>query len=115
MLRITTYHGSETKRMKLEGKLKGVWVLELEQSWKELGRDKVLVDLTDVEYVDTAGRYLLALMHGKGARFVAVSPMMKHLMAKIASTSKRICALFVLACLLAAVAPAAAQSVRICG
>jgi anti-anti-sigma regulatory factor len=29
------------------------------------------VDLTGVDYVDTAGRYLLALMHQAGARFVA--------------------------------------------
>jgi anti-anti-sigma regulatory factor len=29
------------------------------------------VDLTGVDYVDTAGKYLLALMRHAGARFVA--------------------------------------------
>jgi hypothetical protein len=43
------------------------------------------VDLTDVEFVDTAGRYLLALMHAHGARFIAVTPLMNELVAEIAA------------------------------
>jgi anti-anti-sigma regulatory factor len=91
MLKITTYEDNGKRRLKLEGKLKEAWVLELEQCWRKLdGKKKLIVDLTDVDYVDTAGKYLLALMYGRGARFIAVSPMMKHFVAKLVATSKRL-------------------------
>ena len=76
MLRITSHEGAEAIHLKLEGTLKGAWVPEMERSWREArsNRDKALiVDLTDVEFVDAAGKYLLALMHAHGVRFVAVS------------------------------------------
>ena len=88
MLRITTQEDAETVRLKLEGMLKGAWVPEMEQCWRRVStaRSKLLVvDLTDVEYVDTAGRYLLALIHAHGASFVAVTPIMIQLVAEIAS------------------------------
>ena len=39
--------------------------------------------LTEVEFVDTAGRYLLALMHVHGASFVAATPLMSDLVTEI--------------------------------
>ncbi len=86
MLRITTQEDSVTVRLKLEGKLKGPWVPEMEQCWRTVSstRDKaVVVDLTDVDHVDSAGRYLLALIHARGASFVAVTPVMKELVSDI--------------------------------
>jgi anti-anti-sigma regulatory factor len=88
MLRITTEENSETVRLKLEGKLKGTWVSEMEQSWRSAACDQkraLIVDLTDVEYVDTAGRYLLALIHAHGAGFVADTPLMAELVAEISA------------------------------
>jgi hypothetical protein len=48
-----------------------------------LGNRHLTVDLTDVEIADTAGRYLLELMHSRGAAFVAPTPMMRELVAEI--------------------------------
>ncbi len=91
MLRITSTEENSTRRLKLEGKLKDAWVLELEEFWRTLdGRKRLVVDLTEVDFVDTAGKYLLALMYGRGARFTADSPMMKHLLTKVVGASKRL-------------------------
>ena len=76
--------------MRLEGSLKGVWVPEMEQCWRKAAshRNKALiVDLTDVEFVDAAGKYLLALIHAHGASFVAVTPLMSELIAEISAGS----------------------------
>ena len=86
MLRITSHKNAETVCLKLEGTLKGAWVPEMEKSWRNASADRtraLIVDLTDVEFVDTAGKYLLALMHARGASFVAVTPMMTELVAEI--------------------------------
>jgi anti-anti-sigma regulatory factor len=75
MLRITLNNGSDRLELKLEGKLAGAWVPELEECWRKATLNHVgctlWVDLTGVDYVDSAGRYLLALIHQAGARFVA--------------------------------------------
>jgi anti-anti-sigma regulatory factor len=86
MLRITAQEDTGTVCLKLEGMLKGVWVREMERSWHEAYSDRnkaLIVDLTDVDFVDTAGRYLLALMHAHGAGFIAVTPLMIELVAEI--------------------------------
>jgi hypothetical protein len=82
MLRITTGGESQSRRLKLEGSLSGAWVAELKECWRKLGDPETLtVDLTDVEYVDNAGRFLLALMQSRGADFVAATPLMTQLVA----------------------------------
>lgn len=88
MLRITSQESAKTICLKLEGTVKGAWVPEMEKCWRQVssGRSKpLIVDLTDVEFVDTAGKYLLALMHAHGARFVAVTPLMTELVAEISA------------------------------
>ena len=88
MLRITSEENAEAVRLKLEGRLKGAWVPEMERCWRDAhsnGTKALIVDLTDVEFVDTAGRYLLALMHAHGAKFIAVTPLMNELVAEIAA------------------------------
>lgn len=75
MLRITLNNGSDRLQLKLEGKLAGAWVPELEECWRKATFNRrgctLWVDLTGVDYVDTAGRYLLSLMHQAGVYFVA--------------------------------------------
>jgi len=75
MLRITINNQGETTRCKLEGKLAGAWVAELERSWQtELaGSPGLVVDLGGVSYIDEAGKVLLARMHGRGAKLTAAS------------------------------------------
>ncbi len=90
MLKITSHESAESVRLKLEGTLKGVYVPELERCWRTAvpARNKALiVDLTEVEFVDTAGRYLLALMHAHGAGFLAATPLMNELVAEISAGS----------------------------
>lgn len=90
MLKITSQGSAGALCLKLEGMLKGPWVLELEKCWRRNASDRstaLVVDLTDVEFVDTAGRYLLALMQAHGASFVAVTPLMTELVAEISAGS----------------------------
>ncbi len=87
MLRITIEEGGEQFRLKLEGRLAGAWVTELENCWRTAastlcGRP-LWVDLTAVDCVDAAGKYLLALMHNAGARFIASGCAMLELVREI--------------------------------
>jgi anti-anti-sigma factor len=89
MLRITSQENAGTVCLKLEGRLKGAWVPEVEQCWRKAvsnHKKALVVDLTDVEFVDTAGRYLLALMRAQGASFIAATPLMTELVAELAES-----------------------------
>jgi len=84
MLRIWTEEQTGSWTIKLEGRLKGPWVLELEQCLNKLTqKDTLILDLTGLEFVDTAGRYLLKLLKERGARFLASGPLMTELVADL--------------------------------
>jgi ABC-type transporter Mla MlaB component len=87
LLRITVHDTPDQLGLKLEGKLAGVWVAELEDCWRAAAatlRGRALqVDLTGVEGVDAAGKYLLALMDRAGAHFIASGCLMSHLIREI--------------------------------
>lgn len=74
-------------RLELEGRLSGAWVPELEHCFRTsapiLGGRELWVDLTRVDCVDAAGKYLLALMHKSGAHFIASGCMMAALVQEI--------------------------------
>ena len=87
MLKITIHDSPESIRLQLEGKLAGDWVQELERCWLRVrsttqGR-KIIVDLTDNDFVDENGIRLLATMHKDGAGFVAVTPLMIGVVAEL--------------------------------
>ena len=88
MLRITVQDAADQLRLELEGRLSGAWVAELEDCWRAsvpiLGGRQLWVDLTGVECVDAAGRYLLALMHKSGVRFITSGCLMGALVQEIA-------------------------------
>ncbi len=90
MLRITVDARGPALHLKLEGKLAGAWVIELERCWRshsvDFPRRDLIVDLTSTDFVDLAGKYLLTLMHQGGAKFTACTPVMKDLVAEIAGT-----------------------------
>ena len=81
MLKITLHDSARELRLKLEGRLSGLWVHELEQCWQTAssttqGR-KTVVDLGEVDFVDPAGESLLARMHAQGVELVAVTPLIR--------------------------------------
>lgn len=76
MLRIDVHTELEATNLILQGKLKGPWVIELERCWKALAtgeaRQRVVVDLTGVTFIDAQGKQLLAQMHEEGATLVTI-------------------------------------------
>ncbi len=75
MLRITVQDESDKVTLKLEGNLDGIWVTELEESWRAakstFGNRSFRLDLTAVDCVDSAGNYLLALLRRSGVELIA--------------------------------------------
>ena len=92
MLRVTVETFGTALRLKVEGRLIGPWVPELEQSWRRLIRRSpgvdLIVDLTDTEFVDLAGTYLLSLMYRSGIQLRANSPYMKCVVAEITEKAR---------------------------
>jgi ABC-type transporter Mla MlaB component len=88
MLRITVQDEPEQVTLKLEGNLGGIWVAELEDSWRAvnstLAGRSLFLDLTAVDRVDSAGNYLLALLRRSGAQLIASGTAMSELVRSIA-------------------------------
>ena len=87
MLRISVEDEPQQVTLRLEGKLAGAWVKELEDSWREVGSTctgrPLFIDLSAVEHVDQAGEYLLALVARRGVRLIASGVAMRDLCQKI--------------------------------
>ncbi|HZO40369.1 MAG TPA: hypothetical protein VFE97_14190 [Methylomirabilota bacterium] len=87
MLRITVQPEADRIRLKLEGDLAGIWVGEVEHSWRETcsarGDRPLYLDLTDVVRVDRAGQYLLGLLRCSGAHLIASGTQMTELVRTI--------------------------------
>jgi hypothetical protein len=85
VIRITAQQESSTTRLFLEGKLTGRCVDELDKCWQACpaGEVAVLVDLTNVSYVDDHGKELLARMHSKGIKLYSTSLITKCLIEEI--------------------------------
>jgi ABC-type transporter Mla MlaB component len=84
LLRITVQKGSSPSTLKLEGKLVGPWVEELERIWRTRSvSENVLIDLFDVNFVDASGKDLLAQMYQGGAHFLADTPLMRQVVQEV--------------------------------
>ena len=71
MLRISTLHAPHFVTLRLEGKVVRDWILEAHHAWLQVFEGKnLIIDLSDVTFVDDSGRKLLADMHAAGARLV---------------------------------------------
>jgi hypothetical protein len=76
MLMITRFEGSGTHHtLKLEGKLLGPWIAELELAYAmvQVSPDGVHLDLLGLNYVDTEGARFLAGLIRAGAFIVSCS------------------------------------------
>jgi ABC-type transporter Mla MlaB component len=87
MLRITSLDELDRVTLKLEGRLAGVWVAELEGIWRNLNSQLVgrplYLNMTGVECVDRAGTYLLALLRQHGAQLITSGTLMTELVRSI--------------------------------
>jgi len=89
VIRITAQQEPSTTRLFLEGKLAGRCVDELDKCWQTCPSERValLVDLTNVSFVDDHGKELLARMHNKGIKLFSTSLMTKCLIEEIENTA----------------------------
>ena len=83
MLRITIQDDPKVVTMRLEGKIVGPWVEELNRSWQALmpalNSRPFCIDLREVAFVDDQGKQLLHEMYRKNkADFVADSPLTRY-------------------------------------
>lgn len=71
-------------RLRVEGQIVGDWstVLERELHVAERHGREILVDLSGVTYVDTAGLARLRLLRASGARLVRVPPLIEEAVAE---------------------------------
>jgi len=76
MLRITTTHRDQaTRTFKLEGKLLGPWIGELESAYStsQVSPDRTHLDLHGLTFVDAEGARFLSSLIRDGARVIACS------------------------------------------
>ncbi len=97
MLRITLIRESQPPTLKLEGKLSGPWVNELEHTWSEISqpdpeRTAVVIDLSDVTFISSEGRKLLKSMFRQGANLQSRSLMTQFILGQIKKASNGYCA-----------------------
>ncbi len=89
MLRITVEDHENALAIRVEGKLRGPWVAELEHCWKgarhQADGKPIRADLTNVSFVDDAAKSLLGRMLQDGVELDATGPMMPHIVAEIAA------------------------------
>jgi len=89
MLRITADLNGDPMVLKLEGKLKGPWVTELEHCWQSARAScpgqRLRIELNDITFVEDRGKVLLTEMLHSGVELVATVPMMKSILEDIAA------------------------------
>ena len=93
MLRITLIKNPHIITLRVEGRLTGPWVGELERTWRAVASDpangRVSVDLTDVTFVGEEGKKLLENMYGEGAKLKASRCVTRRLVEEIGHTLNR--------------------------
>ena len=93
MLRITHSRTEAEQRWTLSGRLTRPWIAELRASW-EHGRQseanaRMIVDLSDVTFIDESGEKLLSEMGSDGAEFVATGVETLHLLKTLRDSGNR--------------------------
>lgn len=87
MLKITEQREAQNLTFKLAGKLAGEWTPELERCWRyttaALQPASVSLDLTEVTFVDDAGKQLLLAMAQARVNLIAADVQMRALVEQI--------------------------------
>jgi anti-anti-sigma regulatory factor len=93
MLKITTLVNAESTVFRLEGRLAGPWVQELELCWDSTvgmtTNHPLSVDLSAVTYVDSDGKDLLKKIHQQGAKLIASGCLTSCLVNEIEHVARR--------------------------
>lgn len=75
MMKVTQIQEGDQLMIRVEGRLSGPWVEELERSWSQAaaaqGAARIQVELAGVSFIDDAGKQLLRKIHGAGTRILA--------------------------------------------
>ena len=92
MLKITVHDEPAARRLQVEGKLTGISIAELENTWRTErqapGGKPVDIDLTGMTAIDQGGKCLLSLLYRDGACLVAAGAKTKELMGEIAKGAR---------------------------
>ena len=93
MLKITKHRdaGSESVSFKLEGRLAGPWVEELDACWRQMAANtpgRRVIDLTGVTFVDANGKALLMRLWQQGAELRAAGCLNRCIVEEIAKTGR---------------------------
>lgn len=93
MLRISIEEKTDAVVLRLEGRLIGPWVTDVERCWinifATLGERSVQVDLSAVTFVDSAGGALLTRMHDAGFRLAGGRSMVENAWGAMTDTGIR--------------------------
>ncbi len=93
MLRITHLRTETEQRWTLCGRLTRPWVAELRTSWERCQQNgdlaRIVVDLSDVTFIDESGEKLLSEMGRDGAEFVACGVETKDLLQNLKGNGER--------------------------
>ena len=92
MLKITVEKNSEAIVLKLEGRLTGPWVEELDRLWEltapVLNERKLSLDLREITFADAGGiRVLQAIYSQTGASILAGTPWTQYLAQEVTASS----------------------------
>ena len=89
MLRVTREEGKQPPTLKVEGKLCGPWVPELEREWSSADSEAegrgVVADLSNLTFLDSAGWELLERMVEHGAELRAHELLPRFVISEIKS------------------------------
>jgi len=96
MLRITTEQRGEHVRLGLHGVLGGPWVPLLDRHWQSIVKErpsaKVVLVLSDVEFIEPEGERLLAEMAESGVEFVVSGSMNRYVIEKLQARGSHVSA-----------------------
>lgn len=93
MLKITKHRdaGSKSVSLKLEGRLAGPWVDELDACWRQMAANTQshrMIDLTGVTFVDADGKALLTRLWQQGAELRAAGCLTRCIVEEITKTGQ---------------------------
>jgi len=93
MLKIMIHNGGQAPSFVVEGKLVGPWVKELEKCWESVLATEppwaMVVNLTEVTFIDSEGKELLTRMRRQGAGLVSAGCLMNAIVAEIEAEVKK--------------------------